>query len=102
MSGIGIGGVIFTILMIMLAFRVPIGVSMFVTGSGAYFALTGYASAPLLSALKNVGYARLSNYDLIVIPMFLLMGQFATHGGLSRALFRFVEAFIVSWERDAE
>ncbi|MFO1310717.1 MAG: TRAP transporter large permease [Burkholderiales bacterium] len=94
MSGIAVGGVIFAILMTMLAFRVPIGVAMFVTGSGAYFTLTGGALAPLLSALKNVGYARLSNYDLIVIPMFLLMGQFATHGGLSRALFRFVEAFM--------
>jgi tripartite ATP-independent transporter DctM subunit len=29
-----------------------------------------------------------------VIPLFLLMGQFATHGGLSAALFRFVSAFM--------
>jgi tripartite ATP-independent transporter DctM subunit len=36
----------------------------------------------------------LSNYDIVVIPLFLLMGQFATHGGLSAALFRFVEAFM--------
>ena len=34
------------------------------------------------------------NYDLVVIPLFLLMGQFATHGGLSSALFRFVSAFL--------
>jgi C4-dicarboxylate transporter DctM subunit len=48
----------------------------------------------ILSTLKNLAYARLSNYDLVVIPLFLLMGQFATHGGLSSALFRFVSAFI--------
>ena len=30
----------------------------------------------------------------MVIPLFLLMGQFATHGGLSRSLFRFVSAFL--------
>ena len=29
-----------------------------------------------------------------MIPLFLLMGQFATHGGLSKALFRFVGAFL--------
>jgi C4-dicarboxylate transporter DctM subunit len=52
---------------------------------------------PLLKSLKNLAYARLSNYDLIVIPLFLLMGQFATHGGLSRALFRFVAAFMGHW-----
>ena len=32
-----------------------------------------------------------------MIPLFLLMGQFATHGGLSRALFRFVSAFMGHW-----
>jgi tripartite ATP-independent transporter DctM subunit len=94
MSGIATGGVIFTALMAMLALRVPIGAAMFVTGCAAYFTLTAGATAPLLGVLKNVAYARLSNYDLVVIPMFLLMGQFATHGGLSAKLFRFVSAFI--------
>ncbi|RZS56908.1 TRAP transporter large permease [Sphaerotilus mobilis] len=94
MTGIQIGLLIFACLMGLLALRVPIGVAMFVMGSAGYFALSGGSSAPLLSAWKNVAYARLSNYDLIVIPMFLLMGQFATHGGLSAALFRFVAAFM--------
>ena len=44
--------------------------------------------------MKNLAYARLSNYDLVVIPLFLLMGQFATHGNLSRGLFRFVSACV--------
>jgi C4-dicarboxylate transporter DctM subunit len=48
----------------------------------------------VLNAYKTVAYARLSNYDLVVIPLFLLMGQFATQGGLSAALFRFVAAFM--------
>jgi tripartite ATP-independent transporter DctM subunit len=33
-------------------------------------------------------------YDLSVIPLFLLMGQFATQGGLSRSLFRAAAAFV--------
>src|SRR5574343_354031 len=77
----------------LLALRVPIGVAMFTMGSLGYAWLSG-SITPLLSVWKKVGYARLSNYDLIVIPMFLLMGQFATHGGLSAALFRFVAAFM--------
>jgi tripartite ATP-independent transporter DctM subunit len=93
-TGIQVGGLIFAALMTLLVIRVPIGIAMFVTGGSAYFLLTGKALAPLLNTLQNVGYARLSNYDLIVIPMFLLMGQFATHGGLSAALFRFVSAFV--------
>jgi tripartite ATP-independent transporter DctM subunit len=96
MSGIAVGLWIFVLLMGLLALRVPIGVAMFAMGSLGYAWLSG-SVAPLLSAWKNVGYARLSNYDLIVIPMFLLMGQFATHGGLSAALFRFVAAFMGHW-----
>ncbi len=93
MSGIAVGCWIFVALMGLLALRVPIGVAMFTMGSLGYAWLSG-SLTPLLSVWKNVAYARLSNYDLIVIPMFLLMGQFATHGGLSAALFRFVAAFM--------
>ncbi len=94
MSGIAAGGLIFAALMVLLVIRVPIGIAMFMAGSGGYLALSGFDSTPLLASLKNLAYARLSNYDLVVIPLFLLMGQFATHGGLSRSLFRFVSAFM--------
>ena len=94
MSGIGTGSTMFGILLVLLVLRVPIGIAMFGVGAGGYFFLTGGDIKPLLNSLKNLAYARLSNYDLVVIPLFLLMGQFATHGGLSRALFRFVSAFM--------
>lgn len=94
MSGIALGGLVFLALMILLVVRVPIGVAMFTAGAAGYMYLTGGTALALLSYLKNLAYARFSNYDLIVIPLFLLMGQFATHGGLSAALFRFVSAFM--------
>ena len=78
----------------LMVVRVPIGIAMFTVGFGGYLYLTGGNLAALLNSLKNLAYARLSNYDLVVIPLFLLMGQFATHGGLSKALFRFVGAFL--------
>jgi len=93
-SGTHIGFTIFGILMALLVLRVPIGIAMFMVGAGGYVYLSDGAILPLLSSLKNLAYARLSNYDLVVIPLFLLMGQFATHGGLSRALFRCVSAFL--------
>jgi tripartite ATP-independent transporter DctM subunit len=96
-TGIGAGLVLFGLLMVLLVLRVPIGIGMFSVGAGGYVWLTGGQWTPLLNSLKNLAYARLSNYDLIVIPLFLLMGQFATHGGLSRALFRFVSAFMGHW-----
>jgi C4-dicarboxylate transporter DctM subunit len=94
MSGTDVGFVIFGVMLVLLVIRVPIGIAMFMVGFGGYLYLTGANTHALLNSLKNLAYARLSNYDLVVIPLFLLMGQFATHGGLSKALFRFVSAFI--------
>jgi C4-dicarboxylate transporter DctM subunit len=94
MSGIAAGSVIFALLMVLLVIRVPIGIAMFTMGSLGFWYLNGMNLSAVLSAYKTVGYARLSNYDLVVIPLFLLMGQFATQGGLSAALFRFVAAFM--------
>lgn len=94
MSGTTVGLVMFAILLALMVVRIPIGISMFLSGAGGYVYLMGGNWTPLMATLKNLAYARLSNYDLVVIPLFLLMGQFATHGGLSRSLFRFVSAFL--------
>jgi C4-dicarboxylate transporter, DctM subunit len=42
---------------------------------------------PLASFLNTQAFARFASYDLSVIPLFILMGNFATQGGISRALF---------------
>nr|WP_243689301.1 TRAP transporter large permease subunit [Geotalea toluenoxydans] len=94
MSGTQIGFLMFAVMMGLLVIRIPIGIAMFTVGAGGYFFLSGCELQPLMATLKNLAYARLSNYDLVVIPLFLLMGQFATHGGLSNALFRCVSAFM--------
>ena len=95
MSGTDIGIVMGLALMAMLVLRVQIGIAMFLTGAIGYAWVSGWD--PLLAALKNTSYGRFSVYDLSVVPLFLLMGQFATHGGLSRALFRAANAFIGHW-----
>lgn len=96
MSGATIGLIMGIVMMAMLALRVQIGIAMFLTGSIGYVWVSGWD--PLLAYLKNAPYGRFSLYDLSVVPLFLLMGQFATHGGLSRALFRAGNAFIGHWK----
>lgn len=76
----------------LMALRVPIWVSMFVPGFVGYWIAAG--DVALFSFMKGLVFARFSVYDLSVIPLFLLMGQFATGGGLSRALFRCAAAFV--------
>jgi C4-dicarboxylate transporter DctM subunit len=41
---------------------------------------------------QRPGLARFASYDLSVIPLFILMGNFATQGGISKALFQFASA----------
>jgi tripartite ATP-independent transporter DctM subunit len=76
----------------LMALRVPISISMFIPGALGYWYLAGESA--LLNHVKGVAFARFSVYDLSVIPLFILMGQFATQGGLSRALFQFANTLI--------
>ncbi len=97
MSGLAIGLFIFAGLMLTLVLRLHVGPAMFVAGAAAFLVMNGGDVSALLFTLNNLGYARLSNYDLAVVPLFILMGQFATHGGLSQSLFRCAAAFIGHW-----
>jgi C4-dicarboxylate transporter DctM subunit len=83
---------LFAAMLALMALRVPIAIAMFIPGAVGYALLAG--TPVLLNHLKGAAWARLSVYDLSVIPLFLLMGQFATQGGLSRALFRFTNTLI--------
>ncbi|MFC7436340.1 TRAP transporter large permease [Hydrogenophaga bisanensis] len=83
----------FPALLALIFVRVPIGLAMALCGLVGAFFIYGNA-APILNQLKQVTYSTFSNYNLSVVPLFLLMGQFAALGGLSRALFKVAEAWI--------
>ena len=87
-----IGLLMFGGMLLLMALRVPIAAAMFIPGAVGYMALTN--DAAMLNLIKGSSVARLTVYDLSVIPLFLLMGQFATQGGLSRALFKAAAAFV--------
>jgi C4-dicarboxylate transporter, DctM subunit len=78
---------IFAIMLVLMAIRTPIAVSMFIAGTTGYILQAGWL--PLANFLNAQAFARFASYDLSVIPLFILMGNFATQGGISRALFEF-------------
>lgn len=92
MSPTAIGLFMFGAMLALMALRVPIAAAMFIPGAVGYLTLSGEAA--LLNQLKGSAVARLTVYELSVIPLFLLMGQFASQGGLSRALFRAASAWV--------
>ena len=79
-------------LLALIAIRVPIAYTMILVG----FIGTSIMSGPwvLLSQLKDLGYSQFSNYDLTVLPMFILMGGLASRCGLSYDLFRGANAWL--------
>jgi C4-dicarboxylate transporter, DctM subunit len=87
MNGIELTLMIFGLMLLLMAVRVPIAACMFVAGAAGYVMQTGWS--PLANFLNNQAYARFASYDLSVIPLFILMGHFATQGGISKALFAF-------------
>lgn len=89
------GLVIFGLMLALMALRVPIAAAMFIPGALGYAWMS--SDAALLNLVKGSAVARLTVYELSVIPLFLLMGQFATQGGLSRALFRAASAWVGHW-----
>ena len=86
MSTLAIGGMGFAAMLTLLALRIPIAISMLSVGLVGYVVIAGPTA--LLSYLKTETYWRFSTDDLSVIPLFLLMGQFAAKAGISEALFR--------------
>jgi C4-dicarboxylate transporter, DctM subunit len=92
MTPLAIGLIMFAAMLVLMALRIPIAAAMFIPGALGYWALA--SDTALLNVLKGSSVARLTLYDLSVIPLFLLMGQFATQGGLSRALFNAAAAFV--------
>ena len=92
MSNLSIGLAVFGGMLALMAVRVPIALSMFLPGAVGYYLIAG--ESPLLNHLKGSVFARLSVYDLSVIPLFMLMGAFAMHAGLSKALFDFSHAIL--------
>jgi C4-dicarboxylate transporter DctM subunit len=92
MSGDTIAIIGFVVLFVLMLLRVPVGMAMGLVGVGGFAYIVGGAPA-----LKNVGHTTartVTDYNFAVIPLFLLMGSFATTSGMSRELFRAANAFL--------
>ncbi|WP_071796611.1 TRAP transporter large permease [Natronohydrobacter thiooxidans] len=83
----------FPVLLILVFLRMPIALAMISLGIGGTWMVMG---TPLmtLNQLKTLTFGTFSNYSYSIIPLFLLMGQFATISGMSSALFRAAESFL--------
>lgn len=86
MSNIELGLWSFPVLLLLIFLRMPIGLAMLLVGVVGNFLITKSFN-PGLSLFKSLTYSTFSSYSLSVVPLFLLMGQFAAIGGMSQQLF---------------
>ena len=86
MTGPSAAVVGFAVMLLLMAMRMPIGLSLLFVGGAGYAWLGGWPT--FLNYIKTTPYHDFSNYTLSVIPLFILMGALAEKSGLSTSLFR--------------
>jgi C4-dicarboxylate transporter, DctM subunit len=76
---------------LLIFLHIPIGVAMAVAGFVGFGLLAGFR--PAISLLATEPISALTSLDLAVIPLFLLMGSFASVSGLSANIYDVAHAF---------
>lgn len=92
MSNLELGAALFALMILLIVLRMPIAISMFVCGALGFGLIAGWR--PLIALMADAPYSRVANHELTVIPLFVLMGQLASHGGVSEGLYRAARAWI--------
>jgi tripartite ATP-independent transporter DctM subunit len=76
----------------LMLLRVPIGMAMGLVGVAGFGYLT--SAGPALKIVGHTTMRTVTDFNYAVVPLFLLMGAFATTSGMSRELFRAANSFI--------
>ena len=84
------------VLIFLIILRIPIAYAMILTGGIGIMSIDG--AGTIFNQLKTLAYGQFSNYDLSVVPLFILMGALASRIGLSSALFAAANSWL-SWLR---
>jgi tripartite ATP-independent transporter DctM subunit len=88
---IGVIGIVF--LFVLLVLGVHIGLALGVVGFFGIWAVLG-SPVPALAGLDSVPYRACASYSLTVVPLFVIMGIFATQAGISRRIYEWVRMWL--------
>jgi C4-dicarboxylate transporter, DctM subunit len=90
MSPLEIGGYGILALFVLMFLQVPIGFAMIIVGVVGFALQSGWG--PAITLLVNEPVGVLSSADLATVPLFLLMGTFASVAGFSADLYNLAAA----------
>ncbi|CAM5785865.1 TRAP transporter large permease [Castellaniella caeni] len=88
---VAVGG--FVGLFVLMLLRVPVGIAMGVVGVAGFGLISDDFSAAM-NLLAQSPIRTVSDVQFAIVPLFLLMGAFASSSGMSRELFRAGNAFV--------
>lgn len=95
MSTSMIGMVCIAAMLFLIALRAPVALTMALAGFVGFGWIVAFD--PAVSILASGPFETLSNYSFSPIPMFILMGVFASKSGMSQELFQGARAMFGSW-----
>jgi tripartite ATP-independent transporter DctM subunit len=87
---VAVGG--FAALFVLMLLRVPVGIAMGIVGVAGFALLNNVTSA--LGLLARSPISTVTDFNFSIIPMFILMGSFASAAGMSGDLFRASRAWL--------
>jgi C4-dicarboxylate transporter DctM subunit len=77
---------------VLIALQVPVGIAMGIAGVVGFGAMVGFG--PAFAMIASETSNNLASLDLATIPLFVLMGSFASMAGLSEDLYRLAYAVV--------
>lgn len=95
MSSSLIGFICIAAMLVMIAVRMPIALAMAATGFIGFSSIVAFQ--PAMAILESGPFETLSNYSFSPIPMFILMGVFASKARMSQELFEGARTLFGSW-----
>lgn len=82
----------FGVVLALMLLRVPVAVAMGLVGGAGFLLLQGWDG--LAYVMGSSPFESVFPYSLSVVPLFVMMGVFATYAGLSRQLYEAAYAFL--------
>ncbi|MCK4533971.1 MAG: TRAP transporter large permease [Syntrophobacterales bacterium] len=95
MSPTAIGLIGIAALFILIFLRIPVGFVMAAVGFLGFGCIVSFDAS--MNMIAKDLFSVFGSYNLTVIPLFVLMGQFAYHSGISKRLFSAAYKFIGHW-----
>ncbi|MGE0808325.1 MAG: TRAP transporter large permease [Burkholderiaceae bacterium] len=92
MSSPLLGALGFAVVVGLVLFRLPVAIAMGITGFAGLVLTSGLDASGFM--LGRTTFEAVFPYSLSIVPLFVAMGVFAGHAGLSRSLYTFVATLI--------